>query len=189
MSESPDGEPDAARKRVLAAAFDEVTRWGIERFSVENLAARHGIDQAVIDTYWSDEEALLLEVLVEWPGRSYVSPDTGSLAGDLTAMAMAMAEYISSEPGRKIQGALVIPDRSGLRVAVRQKVWLLRSAVVQDIFARAMARGEMRQDVDTRTVLQMLLAPINMRVLLTREPVDEHYCRTVVELMCRAVAP
>jgi hypothetical protein len=47
----------------------------------------------------------------------------------------------------------------------------------------------MRAGLDPRTVLQMLMAPINMRVLLTHEPVDEEYRRTLVELVCRAVAP
>jgi AcrR family transcriptional regulator len=179
----------ATREQVLAAAFDEVTRWGIERFSVQNLAARHGVDRAAIAAHWSGEEELLLDVLLNWPGRSFGPPDTGSLAADLTILVTAMAAYISSEEGHKIQGVLVIPDRSGLRVDVRQKVWQSRAAAAQDVFTRAVARNEMRADLDAGLVLQMLMAPINMRLLLTHEPVDEQYCRTLVDLVCRAVAP
>jgi AcrR family transcriptional regulator len=177
------------REQILSAALDEVARWGIERFSVQNLLAHRGIDHAAIAAFWPDEEELLLEVLLDWPGRRFGPPDTGSLAGDLTLMVAAMVAYVGSGAGRQIQGALAMPNRSGLRVDLRQKVWHHRAATVGDVFARAVARNEMRAGLDPRTVLQMLMAPINMRVLLTHEPVDEEYRRTLVELVCRAVAP
>lgn len=177
------------REQILAAALDEVTQWGIERFSVENLLLRSGIDRTAIAAHWTDDEELLLDVLLDWPGRTLGPPDTGSLAGDLTIMVMAMAVYIDSDSGRRVQGALVIPNRSGMRVDIRQKVWQRRAAAMQDVFARAVARNEMRADLDSRIVLQMLMAPINMRLLLTQEPVDEEYRRTLVDMVCRAVAP
>jgi hypothetical protein len=34
----------------------------------------------------------------------------------------------------------------------------------------------------------LLFAPINMRALFTGEPLDDEYCRTVSELVWRAVA-
>lgn len=179
----------ATREWILAAALDEVTQWGIERFSVESLLARNGIDRTALAAHWSDDEELLLDVLLDWPGRTVGPPDTGSLAGDLTLMVMAMAAYIDSDSGRRVQGALVIPNRSGMRIDIRQKVWQRRASAMHDVFARAIARDEMRADLDPRIVLQMLLAPINMRLLLTHEPVDEQYRRTLVDMVCRAVAP
>jgi len=38
-------------------------------------------------------------------------------------------------------------------------------------------------------VLELLFAPINMRALFTGEPVDDDYCRTISELVWRAVTP
>ncbi len=187
--DEPGTVSDVTREQILAAALDEVTQWGIERFSVENLLTRDGIDRSSIAAHWPDGEELLLDVLLDWPGRTVGPPDTGSLAGDLTLMVMAMAAYIDSESGRRVQGALVIPNRSGMRIDIRQKVWQRRASAMQVVFARAVARGEMRADLDSRVVLQMLMAPINMRLLLTHEPVDEQYRRTLVEMVCRAVAP
>jgi len=177
------------REQILAAAFDEVTRWGIERFSVQNLAARHGIDRATVAMYWPDEEQLLLDVLLDGPGRSISPPDTGSLRDDLTLVAMAMAAYISTDRGRGLQGTLLIGDRDRFRLDVRAQVWQRRSAVMAAVFDRAVARGEMRGDIDPRLVLQMVVAPINMRVLFNNDVADESYCRTLVDLVCRAVAP
>ncbi|MUL48283.1 TetR family transcriptional regulator [Mycobacterium sp. CBMA293] len=187
--DEPGTDSDVTREQILAAALDEVTDWGIERFSVENLLARSGIDRTAIAAHWLDDEELLLDVLLDWPGRTVGPPDTGSLAGDLAILVMAMAAYIDSQPGRRIQRALVIPNHSGMRIDIRQKVWLRRASMMQGVFARAVARNEMRPDLDSRIVLQMLMAPINMRLLLTYEPVDEEYRRTLVDMVCRAVAP
>lgn len=187
--DEPGAVSGATRAQILAAALDEVTQWGIERFSVESLLARNGIDRTAIAAYWPNGEELLLDVLLDWPGRTVGPPDTGSLAGDLTIMVMAMAAYLDSDTGRRVQGALVIPNRSGMRIDIRQKVWQRRASTMRDVFARAVARNEMRPDLDSRIVLQMLMAPINMRLLLTHEPVDEEYRRELVDMVCRAVAP
>jgi len=40
--------PEEVRERVLAAAYDELTRRGIDRFSIVSLADRHGLDPGVI---------------------------------------------------------------------------------------------------------------------------------------------
>lgn len=179
----------ATREQVLAAAFDEVTRWGIERFSVQNLAARQGIDTDTVFKHWRDEDELLLDVLLDGPGRSIPPPDTGSLRDDLTLVAMAMAEYISTDRGRSLQGTLLIGHRDQFRVDMRAQVWLSRAAVMAPLFDRAVARGEMRPEVDPNLTLQMLVAPINMRVLFNNMVADEAYCRSLVDLVCRAVAP
>jgi len=187
--DKPQDGSDAMRERVLEAAFDEVTHWGIERFSVQNLAARHGIDRTLIFEHWVDEDDLLLDVLLDGPGRSIKPPDTGSLHDDLLLVAMAMAAYISTERGRSLQGTLAIGNRDQFRAGIRAQVWQRRSAVMAEVFDRGVERGEMRPDIDPRLVLQMVVAPINMRVLYNNDVADEGYCRSVVDLVCRAVAP
>ena len=53
----------------------------------------------------------------------------------------------------------------------------------------ARERGELLDGVDALTALELLFAPINMRALFTGEPIDDDYCRTIAELVWRAVAP
>ena len=104
---SADDGPAGVREQVLSAAFDEVTRWGIERFSAHNLVAHHGIDEAVLDEHWPNEQELLMEVLLEWPSRSITAPDTGTLLGDLTLGASAMAGYVEVAVARLVGGVVI----------------------------------------------------------------------------------
>ena len=62
-----DGSQSEVRERIHAAAVDELARWGIDRFSIEALADRHGLDPNEIRRYWPDREALILP---EWQVRA-----------------------------------------------------------------------------------------------------------------------
>lgn len=178
---------EAERERVLAAAYDELTRWGIDRFSIVSLADRHGLDPRSIRQRWGTEDRLMLDVLLNWPSREITAPDTGSLRGDLQALATGVANYMSSGIGRRLQIMHLIVNPNVPRAQVRRTVWRAGSESLRIVFDRARRRGELRDGVDVATVLEMLFAPINMRALFTGEPVDDYYCRHLSELVWRAV--
>jgi tetracycline repressor-like protein len=182
--------PEEFRKSVLAAAYEELTRWGIDRFSVLSMAGRHGLDLELIQQHWSSPDRLVIEVLLCGPDKeSFIVPDTGSLLADLQALAIWMSGYLSSEPGRKLQLAYVIGNPNLPTANLRRAIWRARSDVLQVVVERARRRGELRDDVDAHTVFELLFAPIHMRALFTAEPIDDEYCGTISELVCRAVAP
>jgi len=116
-------------------------------------------------------------------------PDTGSLRGDLLALAVRMARYVQSDIGRSLQVAHIIGNPDLPSAHVRRAVWRARSSRLRVVVDRARERGELREGVDALTVLELLFAPINKRALFTGEPVDDDYCRTVSELVWRAVTP
>lgn len=178
----------ADRERVLAAAYDELTRWGIDRFSIVSLADRHGLDPGAIRRQWGTEDRLMLDVLLTWPSREISAPDTGSLRTDLRALADGIANYMRSGIGRRLQMMHLIVNPNVPRAQVRRTVWRAGSESLRIVFDRARQRGELREGVDVTTVMELLFAPINMRALFTGEPVDDAYCRSLSELVWRAVA-
>jgi AcrR family transcriptional regulator len=179
--------PQDLRDRVMAAGIDELTRWGIERFSVGALAARHGIDEAEILHYWGDGQRLALDVLLRWDGTQNVAPDTGSLRGDLHALALVVAAYVNTTVGRSLLRALVMEDHMQYSDDTRTMFWQIRMRTLRTVFDRGRERGEFRDGVDLLTAVQTLVAPINIRALYTAEPVDDDYCTAVADLVWRAV--
>ncbi|MBS1692856.1 MAG: TetR/AcrR family transcriptional regulator C-terminal ligand-binding domain-containing protein [Actinobacteria bacterium] len=189
MSEGSESAlPEELREQVLAAAYDELARWGIDRFSVVALADRHGLDHAMILRHWQSPEELILEVLLGWPGEDVATPDTGSLRTDLLALATAMARYVESERGHSLQATHLIGNRNLSSTDVRRTAWRARSGRLRVVIDRAEQRGDLIEGVDALTVLELVFAPINMRALFTGQPVDDQYCRTVSELVWRAIA-
>ncbi|CAN5411676.1 TetR/AcrR family transcriptional regulator [soil metagenome] len=181
-----DGTDSGERERIIAAAHDELTRWGIDRFSVAAMAERHGIDPDSVWRYWDDEESVVLEALLDAPSRAIALPDTGALCDDLAQLASEMAAYLMTDEGRRLLRAHVITNDDSSRISVRRDAWSLGAHALHDIFDRARLRGEISGDVEERMAFELLFAPLNMRVLVTGEAVDDAYCTNLAEWVCRA---
>ena len=190
----PDGEfvdsavPPELRERVLNAALDELTRWGVERFSVEAMATGHGIDADSVYRYWGNTQRLLLDVMFHKSDQMVVTPDTGSLRGDLEAMALSVAAYLNTTVGRKLLRVMIVDERALHSDDTRTIYWRRRYEIVRAILDHAAVRGELREGVDPLTGVQILLAPLNIRVLYSNEPLDDAYCLRVAELAWHALA-
>ncbi|MGB7356800.1 MAG: TetR-like C-terminal domain-containing protein [Mycobacterium sp.] len=179
---------DVDRERVVAAVHEEVARWGIDRFDLGSMAHRHGLDEQAILQHWPGPEALVLDALAHRPGDADEPPDTGSLRTDLFELAVRMATLVTSATGRKLHGGHLIADTHIASVDIRRTAWRDRADSLGVVFDRARERGELHGEIDFLNVLELLFAPINMRALYTGEPVDDDYCRTISELVYRAVA-
>lgn len=182
-----DSVPPELRDRVLAAGIDELTRWGIERFSVAALAARHGIDESEILKYWGNGQRLELDLLLRWDGTHNVTPDTGALRTDLEALSLVVAGYVNTALGRSLLRALVMEDHVLYADDTRSLFWKVRMQTLRRVFDRAAERGELRDGLNLRAAVQMLVAPINVRALFTAESVDDQYCIDVAEMVWQAV--
>ena len=179
--------PADVRERVLAAARDELIHWGLERFNIAAMAARHGIDESVIYRYWGSAQRVELDVLLRWSSEVIVAADTGALRTDLQALAAAVAHYVNSPLGRGLLRAMVIDDRALYSDDTRMVFWVQRFNAMREVFDRARERGELRHGVDTLGAMQLVLAPLNVRALYTREPIDDAYCQTIAELAWYAI--
>jgi AcrR family transcriptional regulator len=182
-----DAVPPDLRERVLAAGFDELTRWGIERFSVGALAGRHGIDEALILKYWGDGQRLALDLLLRWDDTAKVPPDTGSLRDDLKATAGMVADYVNTRLGRSLLRALVMEDGVLYSDDTRAVFWLRRFSTLRVVMDRAAERGELRDGIEVLAAVQLLVAPINVRALYTAEPISEQYCEEIADLVWHAL--
>jgi hypothetical protein len=182
------GVPEDVRHTVMTAAYDELTRWGLERFDIPTMCSRHKIDEALVTKYWGDGSRLALEALLYWSNDVLTAPDTGSLRTDLQALATVVAEQVNDAVGRSLLRAMVVDDRAAFADDTRMAFWMRRFASIRAVFDRAAARGELREGVDTIAAMQLVLAPINVRALYTREPVAEHYCAAIADLVWHAIA-
>lgn len=179
--------PDDLRQRVLGAALDELTRWGVERFSVEAVAARRAIDTALVYRHWGDGHRLLLDALRYWSESSVATPDTGSLCGDLKALTAEVVDCYNTELGRRILRGLVMDQTCTYGDQTRQVFWRQRFGVIRAVLDRASARGELRDEIDPLAAMQILISPLTVRALYTQEPITSEYAMTIADLACHAM--
>lgn len=173
---------------MLSAAYDELTRWGLERFDIPTMCARHKIDEELVGRYWGNGRELALDVLVSWNSEILTPPDTGSLRGDLHALAAGLARQVNDPLARSLLRAMVVDDRAAFPEDTRMAFWRQRFISVSAVFDRAGKRGEMRPGVDAIAAMQLIFAPINIRALYTKEQIEDSYCEAIADLAWHAIA-
>ena len=109
-------------------------------------------------------------------------PDTGSLRGDLRVLLYEIRELITSPLGQVLLQLAVRPDLGEYEPA-REAFWAARLAVADHVLQRAESRGELRPGVDRHVAVETLVAPLSLRMLLTREPLDDAFIETVADLV------
>src|SRR5580765_2309837 len=82
---------DDVRSSTLAATYELLTEVGLSGLSVDEVSRRSGVAKTTIYRHWPERSTLLLEACMQFSPRMQ-TPNTGSLKGDLEALALTMAD-------------------------------------------------------------------------------------------------
>jgi AcrR family transcriptional regulator len=175
------------RQTVLAAAFEELAANGFDSATVAGVAKRSGVHETTVYRRWVTRENLFVAALLERSADAIPTPDTGSTRDDLLAIVREVIAYVSSPTGRSILRAATLPVDDAYDGA-RQAFWARRLDALSPVVARGVERGDLRADCDARVLLEMLVAPIHGRLLLTGEPVDDDLAEQLVEVALNGAA-
>ena len=163
-------------REVLTAAFDVLREVGYDKLTVDTVAARARASKATLYRRWPTKAALVVEALAALDGVPE-PPDTGSLRGDLLALAERKRSGLMSPDGVDVMCSLSTAlHRDGeLRSAVLDGPLTDHHACVVAIFERARDRGEIADGVDLDLVSQIVPALMLFRMSLgevTEDPAD-----------------
>lgn len=168
-------DPEVAR-RVLAAALDEYAVTGLAGFTMDGVARRARVGKSTLYLRWASREVLLTDALAAHSRRLVAGvTDTGSLAGDITALTTELLNYFLDPIGW-----------ISLRVAVDAAVEAVDTQMFYErmvvthreaaslLLLRAIERGELDPDAPVRTILEVLFGSALMHVLALPPQEREH---------------
>ena len=72
--------------------------------------------------------------------------------------------------------------------ASRAEFWKARFDLASAMIARAKERGEVPADLDAALALELVIAPLHFRALLTRQPIEEHAIARLVDVLLAGLA-
>lgn len=155
---------------------------GYERLGMDAVAHRAHTSKATIYRQWNGKGGLVVAALRHLQDPDEPLPDTGSLRGDLLAVARSLGS-VAVEHGRIVAAAShavqVDPD---VAAAVRERVVAPGVAKLSRLLARAVERGEVLPDHPALDhVPELIVAAFLARPLLEGRPADEAYLSGLVE--------
>lgn len=176
-----------ADEAILAATLEVATEAGFGGMSMDVIAERAKVSKATIYRRWSSKEELVLAAL-----RSAIGPlddvDLGSVRADLDA-------YLTDVVGRIQTGKMgdVLPHLievaahdPEVRHSLDDYVASRRRPLVA-VIERGIARGELRADTDVDLLVDVIIAPLIYRKLLTRGKLDEPFVRSLIDVALASV--
>jgi AcrR family transcriptional regulator len=177
----------AADQAILDATTRLLIEGGFRRLSVDAVATRAGVGKATIYRRWRSKSELLRATLA----RVEETPefvDSGNLRRDLQALLRWLVEHFVDSDAADLMPLLVTESRfdpalRDLRNSVSQR----GRDVVRQILDRARSRGDLADDLDLEVVIDMLIAPIFIRRLITGAPITTHDTDAAVDLLLHGI--
>jgi AcrR family transcriptional regulator len=184
----PGGRAERVRRSALEAALEELVDNGFTGVTMENVAQRASVHKTTLYRRWGTVQALIVDAL-EPTLAHWAVPDTGSLRGDLEAIALELVRTFADPELRAIPEAVVVGAmRSADTVEALRGFYADRLGRAAVVVERAVERGELPVGTDSVEVLRATCAPVFLRVFITREPVDEAVARRAVDAALAAAA-
>ncbi len=176
---------------ILRAAVELVAEVGYDRMTVEALAGRAGVSKPTIYRRWpGGKKEIILDAIRIKHADADALPDQGSLRGDLFALVQAMVEHIHEDA--HLAGGLIsqLRDSEELSTLMREEVVTHERARIDNLLARAVARGERAQDARvTPLFVDLAGSLIFSRAIITAEPLDGAFLSELVDHVLLPVLP
>ncbi|MFI7103907.1 TetR/AcrR family transcriptional regulator [Streptomyces sp. NPDC050161] len=169
----PGGRTARTRAAVRDAVLTGLSEHGYPGLTVEYVAERSGVHKTTLYRRWGGIEGMVADALDLAGDDSWLPPDTGTLEGDLRALAQEVVRsFADREVGASGSAIIAAAFHSERAADALRAYYAERFARCEAIVERAVERGELPAAVDAGALVRAASAPVFFRLFITREPVD-----------------
>ncbi|GAA0454744.1 TetR/AcrR family transcriptional regulator [Streptomyces stramineus] len=170
-------------KALLDAAWGELADNGYARFTMDAVVKRAGTSPPVLYRRWSDRDELIRDTIVHILKASRpAAPDTGSLREDLLALMRHIAtEHVQLITVMYAHLASYYRETGRSPSSLFDPVATGRAAALDEVFDRAVDRGEIRSEILTERIKTLPFVLLRHEILMTFAPVPDHVLEEIVD--------
>ena len=181
----PGGRTARTGAAVLAATLEILAEDGFGALTIDAVAEKAGVHRTTLYRRWGTRERLVVDALASQSTTEIPIPDTGTIQSDTEAIAKMVSANLASPLGRALaQGMVGHGDDDEIR-SVTEEFWRTRFERTDVVVNRAIERRELPEDTDPRLVVEMVVATVWFRSIVTRSPIDDALITQVVETVIR----
>jgi AcrR family transcriptional regulator len=176
-------------QEILDATLEVLADVGYDRLTMDAVATGARASKATLYRRWSSKAALVIDALKsQKPAHAPV--DTGNLRDDLLATYCGMGGQADQAQIAILASVITaIGHDADFAEAFRRDFIGPKAAISTEIFARARARGEIRDDVDLDVVVPALPGiALHRQFLLGQSPDVDFITRVIDQIILPAVA-
>lgn len=176
---------------ILDATLELLLEVGYDRLTLDAVAKRARASKATLYRRWDTKQALVVDAVVRAKQAPTVEDhDTGSLPGDLMATFCGGGSGLADGSATSALGSVItaLMTDAEFGAQFREKFIGPKMAVTRDIYTRAVARGEIGEEVDLEIIGPALAGILLHRAfVLGLEPTEDVIRRVVENVILPAV--
>ena len=160
----------------------------LQQISIESIAREAGVGKATIYRWWSSKAAVVIDAFVQNHVVHTPMPKGVGCREALTRHIHLLVEQYGGWPGRIVAQMLAEGqgDPDVLR-ELRERFFYGRRAMVREVIEDGRRTGELRTDMDAEMQMDILYAPIYLRLIVGHLPLDrkfaDQHCAVMLKLL------
>ncbi len=180
---------DAVVVKILGATREELAKVGYRALRVEDVAVRADVHKTTIYRRWPTKKDLVQDAMSSLVDEHHVVPDTGTLRGDLIEILRNLTQFMTSVAGQGVMRMVMAESAEPEVLQICDSIRASREEADRAFLDRAIARGELRGDVDRELLLGLLFGSVHHRLFIMNQRVDDLYLGRIVDFVLLGASP
>ena len=174
---------------IIAAFFAELGCSGYEGLTMDRVAERAGVGKAALYRRWPSKREMLVDLVGEYATKAVLPGDTGSLRGDLVAIADDAIAVLAKPLIRRVIQSLVAQARLSpeLATVLAERFVNPRRQAGNEMLLRAVKRGELSPDCDLELAQDLFGGPLYLRGVILDQDFPPGYSERLTDAVLRAL--
>lgn len=184
----PPARASRTRRRVLDATAELLAEGGLPAVTIDAIRDRSGVSKTTIYKHWPNRVFVAVDAFDEQLAVAAVATDTGSFRTDVTEQFDRVIAFYASPVGRVLTQllaqALYDPD---VAAQLGERLQVSRWAGIEELWDRAVARGEVRAGVAPDLAMDVVFGPVMWRLLSGRPPYRQNDAASIADAILRGL--
>lgn len=184
--QAADKRVERSKAAVLAETYRQLSQSGLAGVSIDEVSRVSGVSKTTIYRHWPSRSALLIDACSRL-GGAREPPDTGSLRGDVYALAINLADQLRTASWSSVYPSIIDATERDADIAAMQTEWHKGlMAPFDEVIKRAKDKGEIPSDRPAADLVAETVGPLFYRRWFSKEPIDDRFVNVVVDAAVEA---
>ena len=169
------------RRAVLDATAALMAEGGLAAATIDAIRDRSGISKTTIYKHWPNRLCVAVDAFAERLATDASLPDTGTARGDFREQIRRVSAFYASPVGSVFAQLLANATQDPVASEwLRTRFLDSRQRGTQELWDRAVSRGEVQEGIDPDLAMDLMFGPIMWRLVSGRRPMTEDDADVIV---------
>lgn len=177
-----------SRQAIFTATIELLKDQGLRKMTIDKVAEQAGVSKATIYRWWSDKVQMSMEAFLYHVQLEGDIEDKGNFIDDYMDWFGKLNRFYASPEGHILAQIITESQNSpGLLMPFHNTLHNMLLSKCRVIWDRALARGEVDEEISADHVIELLYSPSSSRMLSNQLPLDDNANLAMIRIVYNGI--